>query len=170
MTGAQYYAEIEAHRVLQSPAVAALARVSRDASALLQAMSAAGEVGFDELRGTLAEALWSFTESAEVALARAVARDASALLRAMDGTADLTGHQSAVREALRTALQHGPLAKELAAERADEDAVCPECHGTKKVASVIEKDFVTCPRCKGRIDPFDFGVPTAQVARGRDAS
>lgn len=57
-------------------------------------------------------------------------------------------------------LENGPLAKELAAEKADEEAVCPECHGTKKA----------CPLCKGRTDPFDFGIPTTQVTRGRNAS
>lgn len=63
-------------------------------------------------------------------------------------------------------LENGPLAKELAAEKAAEDAVCPECHGRSS------RSWGPCPRCKGsgRIDPSDFGIPTTQVARGRNAS
>ena len=53
----------------------------------------------------------------------------------------------------------------------------PECHGTKKVTHLPEgyassRASMRCPRCKGagQIDPFEFGIRTATVALGRDAS
>lgn len=149
----------------RSKTVAALGRVAGDASALLYAMSAAdeiraadeffavedggdgpdrlGPVAFGELRDNLAGALRSFTDAAEADLAAAGKR--------------------------AVGLQNGPLTDELVAEKATEDAGCPECHGFGLKAT---RRPGSCPRCKGsgQIDPFDFGIRTATVARGRDAS
>lgn len=112
---------------------------------------------------------------------RRVATVACALLLSMDVDEAMgLGAFGEERDRLRTAirdldscigveLEHGPLTAELAAEKAVEDAVCPECHGTKRVT---EEVLVACRRCggSGQIDPFDFGIRPAQVARGRDAS
>ena len=120
----------------QGKTVAALGRVARDANALLRAMSVADEIRTDEpmepvvfyeLRSNLSEALEAFTKEAEA-------------------EADLAAATKRSRE-----LEHGALAKELAAERAAEDAVCPECHGrgvTKVQISGLQTTF-KCPRCKG---------------------
>ena len=89
----------------QNKTVAALGRVASDASAFLRAMDeVTGTVGFLDHRANLAEALVAFTREAETDLAAAGKRAVE--------------------------LQHGPLAEELAAEKAAEDAVCPECHGS----------------------------------------
>ncbi len=148
----------------QGKTVAALGRVARDANALLRAMSTTSEfrmepVGFDELRSNLSEALEAFTKEAEADLAAATKRS---------------------RE-----LEHGPLADELAAERAAESMTCPKCHGSGNVGGSPEQRPVpahlttgpgspwpTCLRCKGsgRINSFDFGIRPATVARGRDAA
>ncbi len=128
---------------------AALGRVARDAGSLLQAMAhedelGLGDVGFDSLRSNLAGALEGFMDAAEVDFMDAAEVDlVAAAKRAVE-------------------LENGPLSKELAAEKATEDAVCPECHGTKKVLvpeimpgpgpGVIEEISVPCPRCQSLID------------------
>lgn len=94
----------------QSKTVAALGRVAGAASALLRTMADEDKkqgwrsnVGFGDLRSSLAEALRAFAVEFEADLA---------LLRKRS-----------------VELEHGPLAAELAAEKDAEDAVCPECHG-----------------------------------------
>lgn len=122
-------------------------------------------------------------QSTTVAALGRVAREASALLRAMTheditvGPVGFDGARANLAEALGSfaeaagadlvaaGLGYGPLADELAVEKATEDEVCPECHGRSS------RSWDPCQRCKGsgRIDPFDFGIRTATVARGRDA-
>lgn len=140
----------------QSKTVAALGQVASDASALLRDMSAAdecgyGPAGFNELRSNLAEALAAFAKEAKADLAIVAKRTVE--------------------------LEHGPLFAELASEEATEDAVCPECHGTKKVLisdigpgpgpGVIVESSVPCPRCQSDASAFARGM---LAIRRRDAS